>query len=90
LKNSYTTDFVKELRQKPTDAEIRLWLKLREMQPAGILFRRQHPLGKYIVDFVCVHANLIIEVDGSQHAEEKNQSYDVKRTAWLENRGSAC
>ena len=87
MKNSYTSDFAKELRHNPTDAETRLWQRLKEMQPAGIRFRRQHPLGNYIVDFACIPAKLVIEVDGSQHMNENRQDYESKRTAYLESQG---
>jgi very-short-patch-repair endonuclease len=51
----------------------------------GFKFRRQHPLGRYILDFVCLEAGLVIELDGGQHAER--QSEDAARTAWLEKQG---
>ena len=68
-----------------TDAEIRLWTWLREKQIGGHRFRRQVPLGPYIVDFLCKKAHLVIEVDGSQHLVEAER--DEHRTAWLESRG---
>ena len=64
----------RRLRASPTDAEIRLWSRLRHKQLAGFRFRRQHPLGNYVVDFFCAEAKLIIEVDGGQHAEESDTS----------------
>ena len=87
LKNSNKTDFARSLRQKQTDAEILLWAKLREIRLSGIKFWRQHSIGEYVVDFICIQSNLIVEVDGSQHSEEKNQVYDSKRTVWLEQQG---
>jgi very-short-patch-repair endonuclease len=74
--------FARSLRLTPTDAEIRLWSRLRRRQLDGFRFRRQQPMGKYIVDFFCPEAKLIIEVDGGQHADES----DV-RARWLEGRG---
>jgi very-short-patch-repair endonuclease len=74
--------FAHNLRATPTDAEMQLWLRLRQKQLYGLRFRRQHPMGVYIVDFFCAEAKLIIEVDGGQHADDNN-----KRTAWLEARG---
>jgi very-short-patch-repair endonuclease len=68
-----------------TDAEINLWMRLRGKQIGGHYFRRQVPIGAYIVDFVCVKAHLIIEVDGSQHLSATE--YDEQRTAWLKSRG---
>jgi very-short-patch-repair endonuclease len=71
----------RELRNNPTDAERFLWSHLRLRQLGGHKFRRQQPLGPYIVDFVCLEQRLIVEVDGGQHTEQ--QSYDMKRDAWL-------
>ena len=70
------------LRRTPTDAEIRLWSWLRRKQLEGFRFRRQHPLGPYVVDFFCAAAKLIVEVDGGQHADDGDA-----RTDWLEARG---
>jgi very-short-patch-repair endonuclease len=72
----------RRLRLTPTDAEIRLWSRLRRKQLEGYRFRRQHPLGPYVVDFFCATAKLIVEVDGGQHAEDGEA-----RTNWLEARG---
>jgi very-short-patch-repair endonuclease len=68
-----------------TDAETNLWMRLRGKQIAGQYFRRQVPMGGYVVDFVCVKAHLIIEVDGSQHLN--TVKHDERRTAWLQSRG---
>jgi very-short-patch-repair endonuclease len=57
------------LRISSTEAERRLWHKLRGRQLAGFKFRRQRPIGRYIVDFVCVEQKLVVELDGGQHAE---------------------
>jgi len=67
-----------------TEAERRLWRGLRMRQMAGFKFRRQVPLGPYIVDFVCLEARLVIEVDGGQHA---GSEHDRVRDAWLEAQG---
>ncbi len=75
----------RRLRQTPTDAEQRLWSQLRRRQIEGARFRRQAPIGSYVVDFVCFDAKLVIEVDGGQHA--KQQDRDSRRTAWLETQG---
>ncbi len=58
------------LRKTATDAEKHLWQKLRGLQLANYKFRRQHVLGAYIVDFVCLEAMLVIELDGSQHQQQ--------------------
>jgi very-short-patch-repair endonuclease len=68
-----------------TDAENHLWTRLRRRQIDGFRFRRQVPVGGYIVDFACLRAWLVIEVDGSQHHLRRER--DRLRTAWLESRG---
>ena len=75
----------RQLRWNPTDAERLLWGKLRFWQLDGFKFRRQQPLGRYIVDFVCLEKRLVVEVDGGQHAEDAN--YDSDRDAWLREQG---
>jgi len=67
-----------------TDAERRLWATLRGRRLQGYKFRRQHPLGPFVLDFVCIEHRLVIEADGGQHADNKA---DQRRTAWLENHG---
>jgi very-short-patch-repair endonuclease len=78
------SDFVKQLRRNMTDAELRLWYYLRAHRLQGFKFKRQQPIGVYIVDFVCLDARLIVEVDGGQHAEARS---DQIRDAWLGNQG---
>ena len=73
------------LRNNPTDAERALWRQLRSWQLDGYKFRRQQPLGNYIVDFVCLEKRLIIELDGGQHAEQGD--YDAQRDTWLRDQG---
>lgn len=75
----------RRLRSEMTDAERRLWQCLRLRQVEGHKFRRQHPLGRYILDFVCLERRLVVEVDGGQHSEQ--QDYDETRTEWLRWRG---
>jgi len=75
----------RKLRRTFTDAELRLWLLLRRRNLKDFKFRRQHPLGPYIVDFICLEHRLVIEVDGSQHQEQI--PYDSKRTGDLEAAG---
>lgn len=74
------------LRTNTTLAERRLWGKLSREQ-TGHRFRRQHPINHYIVDFVCLKQNLVIELDGGQHNDEEHQSYDEERTALLNQLG---
>jgi very-short-patch-repair endonuclease len=73
------------LRSNPTEAEKFLWRRLRYEQVDGFKFRRQAPIGGYIVDFVCFQARLVIELDGGQHAEQFER--DAERTSWLESEG---
>jgi very-short-patch-repair endonuclease len=75
----------KALRKNQTDAEKRLWYHLRNRQLAVFKFRRQHEIGHYIVDFVCLEIKLIVELDGSQHAEQIAR--DRQRTAFLQSLG---
>ncbi len=72
------------LRRAMTDAERRLWSRLRGEQ-LGVKFRRQHPIGSYVADFVCLSPPLVIELDGSQHEEQG--AYDAKRDAFLKSQG---
>ena len=75
----------RNLRKNMTPAEQRLWKHLRSKRLGGYRFRRQQPLGQYILDFVCVDAKLVIEIDGGQHAEQT--AYDEMRTRYLQNLG---
>lgn len=76
--------FAKQLRSNMTDAEKLLWHHLRGHRFVGAKFKRQQPLGNYIVDFVCFEIKLVIEVDGGQHL---NSSQDQQRDAWLRGQG---
>jgi very-short-patch-repair endonuclease len=78
------TAFAKSLRKQMTDSEQRLWFLLRAHRFAGMKFKRQHPIGPYIVDFVSVRQKIVVEVDGGQHLENQ---LDVKRDAWLREHG---
>lgn len=75
----------RRLRKTMTDAEQALWRHLRGRQLAGFRFRRQVPIGRYIVDFACLDVGLIVEVDGGQH--EINRDDDAIRDAWLVKEG---
>jgi very-short-patch-repair endonuclease len=72
----------RELRKKMTPAEKKLWQVLRGNQLDGLYFRRQHAVGTYILDFVCIQEKLVVEVDGGSHLEQ--EEYDQDRTRWLE------
>src|SRR5512139_2401809 len=78
------TPLAKTLRKNQTEAERLLWRQLRSKGLSGRKFRRQQPIGPFIVDFVCLEKMLIIEVDGGQHAENEN---DQRRDAWLQSEG---
>jgi very-short-patch-repair endonuclease len=73
------------LRNNMSDAEQALWRHLRDRQLSGLKFRRQHPFGDYILDFVCLENKLVIEVDGGQHRERA--VYDENRTKKLQTAG---
>ena len=75
----------KQLRRKMTPTEIKLWRHLRAHRLGGVHFRPQHAIGSYIADFCAPRKKLIIELDGSQHFEQKE--YDDERTKYLELRG---
>ena len=75
------------LRQSSTDVEQLLWRHLRARQLDGAKFRRQHPVGAYVLDFACVEHGLAIELDGGQHAEPHQLQHDSQRTAWLQQQG---
>ena len=75
----------KELRNNATEQEKRLWYKYLNQYP--IRFQRQKTIGRYIADFYCAKAKLVIELDGSQHFSEEGKAYDASRTAGLEEYG---
>lgn len=77
----------KEMRNKPTEAEKMLWNVLSNKGIEGFKFRRQHIVGEYIVDFVCLEKKLVIEVDGSIHNDPEQIEHDRDRTIWLEAKG---
>lgn len=76
-----TTEHARQLRKNLTDAEQRLWRCLRYRQLNGRKFRRQQPIGPYIVDFACFENRVVVELDGGQHAGRSIA--DEKRTRWL-------
>ena len=79
-------EFARKNRAKPTEAEMVLWRELRGSQ-LGVPFRRQHIIGEYIADFVCLPAKIIIELDGRYHSLPEQQISDEERTQWLEQHG---
>ena len=77
--------YARQLRQNSTDVEMKFWRLLRRRNIEGIKFRRQHPIGPYIVDFCCQEKGLVIEFDGGQHAQSIR--YDRQRTRFLQTQG---
>lgn len=78
--------YAREMRQPQTPAEGTLWQVLRN-QKTGLKFRRQHPINRFIIDFYCAKAKLLIEIDGPSHFEQRQAKYDVARTEYLEDLG---
>jgi very-short-patch-repair endonuclease len=81
------TAFAAHLRKDMTDAERVLWAALRSKQIAGLKFRRQQPIGPYVVDFYCSAAKLIVELEGDQHGADRTVRYDEARSLWLVQQG---
>ncbi len=79
---------VREMRHPLTASESKVWDKVRNRQ-LGSKIRRQHPIDRFIADFYCPEAKLIIEIDGDSHAEPDQTVYDLERTNWLEACGYA-
>jgi very-short-patch-repair endonuclease len=77
----------KRMRSDMTEAELKLWNAIRASRLMGLKFRRQMPIGNYIVDFVCPTHRVIVELDGSHHADDDTVSSDAKRTEFLQNLG---
>ena len=70
-----------------TRSEVALWSALRGKRLNGLRFRRQHPIGPYVVDFYCAQHRLAVEVDGEVHATERGQERDAERDQWIESSG---
>ena len=83
LYNRKLKNLARHLRKNMTDAERLLWSKIRKKQIAGYQFYRQRPIGKYIVDFYCPAARLVIEVDGGQHYFRNSRIHDKERDKLL-------
>ena len=80
----------RQLRQQLTPAEAKLWSVLQHSQLAGRKFRRQHSIGKYIVDFYCSSEQFIIELDGAAHDHEQTWAHDQARKNFYAHRDCAC
>ncbi|MEZ5889493.1 MAG: endonuclease domain-containing protein [Xanthobacteraceae bacterium] len=77
----------RRLRANATDAEVQLWKMLRQLPASGTHFRRQVPIGPFVADFACLALRLVIEIDGSQHAQGSRATRDEARSKWLEREG---
>ena len=75
----------RSLRREQTESECVLWARLCNRRLAGFKFRRQHRIGPYFADFVCVAFHLVIELDGSQHLDQVD--YDIARSQFLQSQG---
>jgi very-short-patch-repair endonuclease len=82
-----TLDNAQRLRRALSVPEARLWNRLRTRAPGRPVFRRQHPIGPYVLDFYCAKARLAIEIDGMSHDVGARPQRDMRRDAWLEKRG---
>ncbi len=85
--NKKLKQFTQQLRENMTDAEKRLWWKIKMKQVKGLIFYRQKPIGEYIVDFYCPKAKLAIEIDGSHHFVGETIEYDRIRDDYLSSLG---
>ena len=83
-RENFTTDRARDLRDGANHAEGRLWLELKDRRLAGYKFVRQFPLGPYFADFLCRKQKLVVELDGSQHA---NSAYDSRRDHYMNSQG---
>jgi very-short-patch-repair endonuclease len=81
------TTRARKLRGNLTDVERKLWNSLRRDQLLGLNFRRQHPIGPYVLDFYCPAIRLAVELDGGQHTYESNRLSDDRRSRWLAENG---
>jgi very-short-patch-repair endonuclease len=77
----------RRLRRALTGPEVGLWVRLRNRQLGGFRFRRQHPIGPYILDFYCAEARLAVEIDGLAHGHPDQIAHDSRRDQWLTERG---
>ncbi len=85
-RNARLLEFARAMRNDPTPPEDKLWSFLRAHRLSGLKFRRQHPIGPFIVDFLCAEAGVVVELDGDSHGPERRPQ-DAARQAWLESQG---
>ena len=86
-KSTRTLSRARALRRDITESERILWMLLRHRRFSGYKFRRQVPLGDFVVDFACYDRKLVMELDGSQHSEPEQADFDARRTARLQAAG---
>ena len=79
--------FAKKLRQEMTKAEVILWKRLRELDARGFKFRRQHPIGPFIADFVHIRGKLVVEIDGVSHWTAERAEHDKRRDVYMQVNG---
>jgi very-short-patch-repair endonuclease len=82
-----TIALARRLRRNLSPPEARLWSRLRARNPGTPVFRRQHPIGSYVLDFYCAEARLAVELDGMSHDMGDRPQHDASRDAWLKARG---
>jgi very-short-patch-repair endonuclease len=87
LPHARSTASARDMRKNLTPPEARLWQALRGRRLSGLKFRRQHPIGPFILDFYCASARLAVEVDGAIHTLGDNPKHDDSRDLWLEQHG---
>ena len=83
----FRRETARRLRANETSAEARLWREIDRVPLLRTHFRRQAPIGPYVVDFVCLKAKLVIEIDGASHTVDGAEARDARRTVWLEQEG---
>ncbi|WP_189486332.1 endonuclease domain-containing protein [Asticcacaulis endophyticus] len=87
MKSPRKHQFAKRLRREMSPPEVRLWARLRTRAEGNLVFRRQHPIGPYVLDFYGSAAKLAIEVDGAHHTLDDHKIRDIKRDQWLADQG---
>ena len=85
--DTFRRETAKRLRNNQTPHERALWLALKRLPMKGSHFRRQAPIGKYVVDFLCPALKLVVEIDGGHHNEAGTEISDIRRQRWLESEG---
>ena len=87
MADSVSHERARTMRRALTPPEARLWFQLKGRKLGGLKFRRQHPIGPYILDFYCAKQELAVEVDGLIHGDADQVRHDERRRIWLEEKG---